>query len=33
MSALLTAIAGRDQDGLEAMLAEDVVFHSPVCRG
>lgn len=30
MSALLTAIAGRDQDGLEAMLAEDVVFHSPV---
>jgi hypothetical protein len=30
VSALLTAIAGRDQDGLEAMLAEDVVFHSPV---
>ena len=30
MSALLTAIAGGDKDGLEAMLAEDVVFHSPV---
>jgi hypothetical protein len=30
VSALLTAIAGRDQDGLESMLAEDVVFHSPV---
>jgi hypothetical protein len=30
VSALLAAIAGRDQNGLEAMLAEDVVFHSPV---
>lgn len=30
MSALLDAIAGRDQDGLRAMLAEDVTFHSPV---
>jgi hypothetical protein len=30
VSALLTAIAGRDQDELESMLAEDVVFHSPV---
>ena len=30
MSELLAAIADRDQAGLEAMLAEDVVFHSPV---
>lgn len=30
MSELLAAIAGREQDELEAMLAEDVVFHSPV---
>ena len=30
MRALLAAIAGRDADGLQAMLAEDVVFHSPV---
>jgi hypothetical protein len=30
MSELLAAIAESDRDGLEAMLAEDVVFHSPV---
>jgi SnoaL-like domain len=30
MSELLAAIANRDRDGLESMLAEDVVFHSPV---
>jgi hypothetical protein len=30
MSELLTAIERSDRDGLEAMLAEDVVFHSPV---
>ena len=30
MSELLAAIAGREQDELEGMLAEDVVFHSPV---
>jgi hypothetical protein len=30
MSELLTAIDRSDRDGLEGMLAEDVVFHSPV---
>jgi hypothetical protein len=30
MSALLTAIDNSDREGLEAMLAEEVVFHSPV---
>jgi SnoaL-like domain len=30
MSELLAAIAQSDQEGLEGMLAEDVVFHSPV---
>jgi SnoaL-like domain len=30
VSELLTAIAARDRKGLEALLAEDVVFHSPV---
>jgi hypothetical protein len=30
MSELLTAIDRSDRDWLEAMLAEDVVFHSPV---
>jgi hypothetical protein len=30
MSRLLGAIASRDRDALEGMLAEDVVFHSPV---
>jgi SnoaL-like domain len=30
MSELLAAIAESDRDGLEGMLAEDVVFHSPV---
>jgi SnoaL-like protein len=30
VSELLTAIAGRDREGLEGLLAEDVVFHSPV---
>jgi ketosteroid isomerase-like protein len=27
---LLAAISGGDRDALEAMLADDVVFHSPV---
>jgi ketosteroid isomerase-like protein len=30
VSELLASIAEGDQEGLEAMLAEDVVFHSPV---
>src|ERR687887_488200 len=30
MSELLAAIAESDRDGLEGMLAENVVFHSPV---
>jgi hypothetical protein len=30
VSELLAAIADSDQPGLEEMLAEDVVFHSPV---
>ena len=30
MSELLAAIADRDQAALETMLAEDVLFHSPV---
>ena len=30
MSELLAAIAESDHEGLEEMLAEDVVFHSPV---
>jgi hypothetical protein len=30
MSALLTAIDNSDRQGLEALLAEEVVFHSPV---
>jgi hypothetical protein len=30
MSELLAAVAQSDQEGLEGMLAEDVVFHSPV---
>jgi hypothetical protein len=30
VSRLLDAIAGRDRDRLNALLADDVVFHSPV---
>jgi hypothetical protein len=30
MTALLDAIRARDKDGLTDLLAEDVVFHSPV---
>ena len=30
MSALLAAIAASDRDALDDMLADDVVFHSPV---
>jgi ketosteroid isomerase-like protein len=30
MNRLLAAIAARDQDALTELLAEDVVFHSPV---
>ena len=30
MSELLTAIAGQDREGLEGLLAEDALFHSPV---
>ena len=30
MSRLLAAIAGRDREALNALLADDVVFHSPV---